>query len=717
MSKPPPPGGTIPSVPDDAITVPRVRLQDLGGEPSAIVIPSADLKTMDPSAIAIPSADLKTMDPSAIAIPSADLKTMDPSAVLLSGSDLKTMDPSAILLSGSDLKTMEPSAIAVPGSERKTAGPGSSPLGESLVGKVISDRYLVHELIGHGGMGAVYRGEQVHLRKRVAIKVLQPDKARMAELAIRFEREAIAGAHVDHPNVVAATDFGKLEDGSQFLILEYVEGTPLNDLLEKGPLPLERALSISRQIVQALAAVHDKSIVHRDVKPQNILIADRDQVKLLDFGLAKVRVELLSDASRNAKPGPALTAKGVVMGTFAYMAPETLRGMEAVDARSDLFALGVVMYEMLTGKRPFDEKEPVRLFKQVCSEDAPPMRLRAPEANVPPRIEAIVMKLLEREPDRRFGSANELCAALDEATATLGKESAKEKETEAEKVLVTEPAGVPPRAPEVAATKPAASPPKPASTPPDKRVLVWLAAGFSALAVILFIVLLATRSSSKPDEEVTLAPTVSAAPPAPTATATATAAPANVPTEIDGANADEWAERLKIYAGRKEWRPGAKALLALGQLDPARLTGRDLRTEVSAIVAGIGFETSFAESDQVFDALENQLGSGGLDVLFHVVLTRGGTKGSRRASAILSKPETLARATPALRIAIELRKANCVEKRALFARAVEEGDERALHALMIARDARCSNKRDPCCFREDSEIADAILKLRTRLGQ
>ncbi|MDI1436026.1 serine/threonine-protein kinase [Polyangium sorediatum] len=591
----------------------------------------------------------------------------------------------------------EPSALLISSSALSERGPGSLLQDElaSLVGKLISDRYVVHELIGHGGMGAVYRGEQVHLRKRVAIKVLRPDMARMVELSVRFEREAIAGAHVSHPNVVAATDFGKLDDGSQFLILEFVEGTALKDLIDEGPLALDRALSISRQLAMALGAVHEKSIVHRDVKPQNILVDNRGTVKLLDFGLAKVRVELLSDQGRNAKPSPALTGVGMVMGTFAYMAPEAARGMEGVDARSDLYALGVVMYEMLTGKRPFEESDPGLHLKKIRSEDPPPMRARAPEIQVPPRIEAVVMRLLARQPDQRFASANEVLAALDEAAAAPAKAP--------DKTLGSALDEAPEKAPEAPPAKAAASP----ATKLPKRSLILIASGLSALAVLLLVVVLLRGGSSEPKET----PTASAEP-----TSTSAAAPASAPTDIEGADATEWAERLRRAASRKEWRPGAKAFLALAKLDPSRLTGSELRGDVGAVVAGIGFETSFTESDQVFDALENELGSGGLDVLFHVVRTRGGTKASRRAQDILGKPGILDRATPALRVAYELRKAACPDKRALFARAVEEGDGLALDELLIVKDAPCSTKRDPCCYREDTELKDAISKLRAKLG-
>jgi eukaryotic-like serine/threonine-protein kinase len=615
---------------------------------------------------------------------------------------------------------------------------------DALCGCVISDRYRVDELIGAGGMGAVYRGEQIHLRKRVAIKILRPGAARMPDLVVRFEREAIAGAHVQHPNVVAAIDFGQLEDKSHYLILEYVEGTSLRDIMSEGPLPAERVLTIARQIALALAAVHEKSIVHRDVKPQNILLDTREQVKLLDFGLSKVRVELLSDASRNAKPSAALTGVGTVMGTFSYMAPEAAKGMEAVDARSDLYALGVVMYEMLAGRRPFEEKDPALLFKQQRTQDPPPIHDVAPGVNVPPRVEAVVMRLIQRDPQSRHATANDLVAAIDEVLAPPGREpekaavksvettldrafdkavemaldAAPEKTAEATPVKPAEATPVKPA--EATPEKPAeaATPEKPAAVPakaPAKAWPAWLkhpaflgAAGLLGVGVILLLVLVLRGGSTDTEK----APPVASA--APTAKA-APMKPAALPTEIDGIDVEGWRERMTKAIAKKDWVQGSRAFLAIGKMDPERATGMELRADVLVVVAGIGFETSFPESKEVFDALTNDLGPGGLDVLFHLMRTRGGSKASRRASDILSKPEVMERASPELRIAFELRAATCPDKRALFTRAADEGDQRALDELLIMQQARCTPKRDTCCYKEDEEIKAAISKLRGRL--
>jgi serine/threonine-protein kinase len=568
---------------------------------------------------------------------------------------------------------------------------------EALIGKTISERYVVHELIGQGGMGAVYRGEQVHLRKRVAIKVLRPGIRSLPDLVARFEREAVAGAHVQHPNVVPAVDFGKLEDGSYFLALEYVEGTPLKDVIEKeAPLSVERALRIARQIASALAAVHDKGIVHRDIKPQNVLLGARDSVKLIDFGLAKVPLEMLSSESRAAaRPNVALTGVGTIMGTLAYMAPEASGGMEAVDARADLYALGIVLYEMLTGLHPFEGHDGVAIFKRQKTEDPPAMRDRAPNVKIPPEVEAIVMRLIQRDPARRYATTPEVVTAIDGALWSLERALATTAPASNEK----------PAAPAAIALPRAARP-----APALPRQVLLMAAGAAVLLVGIVIVLLVRRGGA--DEK----PAVASSSAQVTAAPAPSASPVAAPTEIEGLDAAGWQINLHKATVKREWVRGARALLALAKLDPDRVTGNALREDVLAVVAGIGFETKLEESDQVFDLLENGLGTGGLDILFDVVRTRGGTKAGNRANEILARPGVMERATPALRIAYELRKATCDEKRALFDRAAEEGDARALGELQIARNARCSSKKDPCCFREDEAIAAAMKKLAARLG-
>ncbi|WP_049949835.1 serine/threonine-protein kinase [Sorangium cellulosum] len=300
----------------------------------------------------------------------------------------------------------------------------------SYLGRVISKRYRIDEVIAMGGMGAVYRGEHVHMHKRVAIKILHPDTERLPELVQRFEREAIAGAHIQHRNVATATDFGEAEDGSFFLVLEYVRGTTLHEIIRRGPMPAARAALIARQIAAALGATHAMSIVHRDVKPRNVMVVEPqgDLVKLIDFGLAKVSVDQLrrsvaspeSTRMEGESLPVRLTTAGVIFGTIAYLAPESALGMDFVDERADLYALGLIFYEMLAGKHPFLAKDPVELFNQQRSAPVPAIAEHAPGVAVPPAIEAVVRRLLEKQPRARFESAAELIAALDAACAASG---------------------------------------------------------------------------------------------------------------------------------------------------------------------------------------------------------------------------------------------------------------------------------------------------------
>ena len=297
--------------------------------------------------------------------------------------------------------------------KRKAAG---------YVGQVVSGRYRVDGIVALGGMGAVFRAEHVHMRKQVALKVLHPSTQNLPALVTRFERESIVGAHVSHPNVCQATDFGQLEDGAHYLVLEYVEGRTLHDVLKEGRLAPDRAAVIAIQNAAGLAAAHALGIVHRDVKPANMILVEGPdvRVKIVDFGLAKLPARRFHIDDKIG-----VTRSGTVFGTVAYMAPELARGMIAVDHRSDLYALGIILYEMLAGKHPFDAAEPSALFRQHCKQPPPPIAERAPGAEVPPALEAVVRKLLEKDPRARYQTADELIEALDEACPPeLGDEGA-----------------------------------------------------------------------------------------------------------------------------------------------------------------------------------------------------------------------------------------------------------------------------------------------------
>lgn len=282
------------------------------------------------------------------------------------------------------------------------------------LGTTLADRYRLDDLLGAGGMGRVYAAEHVLMRKKLAVKVLHRELTTVPEVVKRFEREAMAAAHIEHPNVAAATDFGKLPDGSVFLVLEFVQGELLRDEIAKGPLTPDRALRIARQIASALASAHELEIVHRDLKPENVMLvkkgATNDFVKVLDFGIAKVPIGEVGELARDGQP---ITRAGMVFGTPEYMAPEQALG-QTVDGRADLYALGTMLYEMLAGVRPYSSKSQVGILGQQLANPVPSFSVRAPGIVIPHSVEKFVQHMLAREPDDRFQDAGQVVAAIDE---------------------------------------------------------------------------------------------------------------------------------------------------------------------------------------------------------------------------------------------------------------------------------------------------------------
>jgi len=229
--------------------------------------------------------------------------------------------------------------------------------------------YTLISKIGAGGMGEVYRARDSRLARDVAIKLLPPEVSTDSDRLQRFEQEARATSALNHPNILTVYDIGTHE-GSPYIVAELLEGEELRDRLDSGSIPLRKAIDYAQQIVSGLSAAHEKGIVHRDLKPENLFITNDDRVKILDFGLAKLRgnsgdTQGLEDATRKA-----ITNPGVVMGTVGYMSPEQVRGL-LTDQRSDIFSFGVILFEMLTGKRAFQRESVVEVMHAILKDDVP----------------------------------------------------------------------------------------------------------------------------------------------------------------------------------------------------------------------------------------------------------------------------------------------------------------------------------------------------------
>jgi hypothetical protein len=275
--------------------------------------------------------------------------------------------------------------------------------------------YEVLGQLGAGGMGEVYRARDARLGRDVAIKVLPRSVASDADRLRRFEQEARVTGSLNHPNIVAIHDFGT-HDGMPFVVMELLDGSSLQDRLRSGPLPQSKAIEYAFKIATGLAAAHEKGIVHRDLKPANVFLTNDGQVKVLDFGLAKLeRSELVGATHSTAPTAGGETQPGMVLGTVGYMAPEQVRG-QPVDHRGDIFTFGTILYEMLTGQRAFRRDSAVETMHAVLREDPPPFV--AAGRNIPPGLERIVLRCLEKEPEQRFHSARDLAFALDALSAS-----------------------------------------------------------------------------------------------------------------------------------------------------------------------------------------------------------------------------------------------------------------------------------------------------------
>jgi eukaryotic-like serine/threonine-protein kinase len=627
----------------------------------------------------------------------------------------------------------------------------SSTSAHTRVGEIISGRYVIHALLGEGGMGAVYLAEHAMMRKRFALKLLHPEIAENEEVIARFRREAEAAAQLEHPNIVAATDFGRTEDGAFFLVLEYIDGKSLRDRLAAGALEAARAIRIARQIAFALGRAHDAGIVHRDVKPENVMLVrkgeDPEFVKVLDFGIARFNPQEGRDQ------GQPLTRLGTVMGTPEYMAPEQALG-EPVTARSDLYSLGVLLYEMLTGVRPFDGDTMAMLSMHIVA-PVPTMAERAPGVAVPPAVEAVVRRLLEKDAAVRYESARAVVDAMDEAAAASGLHI---PALESERLLsrpsiVDRPSAV---------VVPAAG----ASSPSTQReVFAKTALGAPAVE---------RPAAPTPSLEAKMAPLVAQAKtllasieqttgvPRRIAVAVAAAIPLVVLVLVvsvviirrSGASTGGGAIGLSLgseQASAEAIRAAAaKGPVALEELaakrpgdvavlrelafayDAAGRPSDALAAVQRAVTAAPGAvpidlvrivaraASKFETADAAFALLEDSLGEPGVDALIELSESTSAPPATRaRAQKSLTRGSVRQKASPAAAILLDLRAATtCEERRNVVGRAVEHADARAVPELMaLAKKGGCGRRRrHDChpCLRKDDTLSRALAAAEAR---
>jgi serine/threonine-protein kinase len=566
----------------------------------------------------------------------------------------------------------------------------------SLVGQVVAGRYRVESLLGEGGMGSVYRAEHVQLQKSVALKVLHPEMTARPEAVRRFEREALASARIQHPHVVNATDFGKLEDGSFFLVLEYVSGKSLRRLVEeRGALPPAHALALAIQIAEALAAAHQAGIVHRDLKPENVMLLEPNDgigfVKVLDFGIAKFS---------SGKAGEALTRHGAIFGTPEYMAPEQARG-DKVDERADVYALGVILYELLSGAVPFRAPELVTvLLKQI--NDKPPALPRS----VPRALSDYVMTLLAKDVDARPPSALDAGKSLRALQSSVpAPDATSSPSSSVRTAFSTQPALAQRLASQIRATALlGVSTVLPAGGKVLGRASALVARGslrlwhelkvdrrvrHVALAALALPLVLAMLLGSPRRDDAATGVLPGLLSPAPKKDETIEQARSGDEQALAALAAREPGERSKEawlalcggYAKRGETAQAFEVATAALSALP------DLARE-PALVSVVRDAADDAKTrDAALELAAQKLGASGGDVLFDVwSSTNGKTPATRGAKKLLDEAAVRAGASRALILALTLRETRgCDALSRLLPRVAEEGDERCLKPLTRLR--------------------------------
>ena len=429
-------------------------------------------------------------------------------------------------------------------------GASSRPPRDPLIGTLVAGRFKVEELIGQGGMGKVYRARHLALDRVVCLKMLKPALLEDPTLVGRFEREAKAASRLNHPNGISVLDFGRNDaDGGLFIAMEYVQGTDLRIVLrDEWPLAEERLCNIMAQVLAALAEAHAHNVIHRDLKPENIMVEHRrdqpDFVKVLDFGIAKI---LDSDM-------PGLTRNDVVCGTPQYMAPEQATGAQ-LDARCDLYAIGVILYQMATGHLPFDGQNSMEVLTKHVNEPPVPPRQRQPDAPISQAMEALILRALEKDPALRPQTA----AAFRQLLLEVPKHQPAFELSSPRDTRSTPSQGTTLPSASAPSATPAAAPPRPARP----RRMLALAAGAALVLLLGAGAFLKRRGAPQPAPVV---PVAVATPGAPATTATVKAPAA--PVQRDPAKAKELVLRASEWQAANDTGTARDLLEQAVLLDP-----------------------------------------------------------------------------------------------------------------------------------------------------
>jgi serine/threonine protein kinase len=564
---------------------------------------------------------------------------------------------------------------------------------ELAPGLIVAHRYRIVAKLGSGAMGAVFLAEHIELGRRVALKTIHHHLLGSPEAVARFEREALASARIDHPNVVAANDVVRLDDGSPVLVLEYVQGRSLaKRLTDDGPPPIGITVSLLEALSGALVEAHEAGIVHRDLKPDNLLLVERPGVpvtlKILDFGIAK----LVGEAGATMAAGAPGTQLGLVYGTPRYMAPEQAIGQQ-VDARVDLYAVGVIAYELLSGHVPFDGDDLMAIVtKQLTKTPSPLPR------HVPPALAAVVAKLLAPHANERFSSATELSAALRSIAAGMASSPSVDEMSTASF-----------QAPLRASMQ--SAPIQPRAKRRGPLVVAAVAALVIMLATGWFI---ARRPGGRAQSPSTPSFSFTRETASDDELARAKSAGRSALEQLAFRFPNDGSVFVALVdASHAEGAPllVAKYLTALAAMDPA-----------AAASFGAIAETDAQKSDEAAAALvpllANSLGDAGLDALVALADRKGPAK--RKAVESLGDEAVRARLRPSSRVLVDARAAKtCAERKSLLPRLLENGDSRiAPHVTAWSAERGCGFLNlDDCnpCLRS-KEARAQLTELRARVA-